>query len=311
MTSYFKQGASGPDFARAEVIRQALSDRAEDLFRLAWGDPVKASGKDWRARSSSARSMAMQGPKRGQWFDHTAGTGGDLLELVAIELCGLNSARDDFPSVLQEAARLCGIADGTTVDLSVLMAKRAAQQAQADLQAAAKAQRDARLVKALQARALPLSGSPAASYLASRGIDALPDGWQYLPPVSGLAVMHPHRPALVAWAVDAVGQVTGGQRVLILEDGSKAPEDPRKVAFGSIGGSPAHIPAKAAGGPLCIAEGPETAAAIAQVTGFEVWAVFGASGFASAPPALDRQVILCPDCDAPGSQAAEAFNARM
>jgi phage/plasmid primase-like uncharacterized protein len=307
MTRHFRRGVSAPDFAHAEAIRQALSDRAEDLFRQAWGEPIKAGGKDWRARSSSARSMVMQGPKRGQWFDHAAGTGGDLFELVAIELCGLSSAQGDFRRVLQEAARFCGMAEGESPDLSALVAKRAAQEAEGKRQAAADAQRKARLVKALQARALPLSGSPAASYLAARGIEALPDGWCYLPPVPGVGVLHPERPALVAWAIDATGEVTGGQRVLILEDGSKAPEDTRKPAFGSIGGSPARIPARVAGGPLCIAEGPETAAAIAQATGFEVWAVFGASGFASAPAPLDRQVILCPDCDAPDSPAAEAF----
>ena len=295
------------DAARTEAIRQALSDRAEDLFRLVWGEPARASGRDWRARESSARSMVMQGPKRGQWFDHTAGTGGDLLDLVAIELCGLNSARDDFPRVLHEAAAFCGIANDASLDLSALMGRKAEREAKSALEAAAKAQSDAQLVKALQARSEPLSGSPAASYLASRGIDVMPEGWSYLPPIHGLGVMHPHRPALVAWAVDAAGQVTGGQRVLILEDGSKAPEDPRKFSFCSIGGSPAQIPAKVTGGPLCIAEGPETAAAIAQATGFEVWAVLSVSSFRAAPAPLDRQVILCPDCDAPGSPAAEAF----
>ncbi|MEN8935747.1 MAG: toprim domain-containing protein [Planktotalea arctica] len=295
--------------ARAEAIRQALSDRAEDLFRLAWGEPTKANGRHWRARETSARSMVVQGPKRGQWFDHTAGTGGDLLDLVAIELCGLNSARDDFPRVLQEAAKFCGITDNENIDLSALMVRKAEREAKSALEAASKAQSDAQLIKALQARALPLSGSPAASYLASRGIDVMPEGWSYLPPIHGLGVLSPHRPALVAWAVDAAGQVTGGQRVLILNDGSKAPEDPRKPAFGTIGGSPARIPARVEGGPLCIAEGPETAAAIAQATGFEVWAVFGASGFATAPPPLDRQVIFCPDQDATDSPAAKAFDA--
>ena len=302
-------GFSASDGARAELIRQALLDRAEDIFTLAWGKPVKARGADWRASSGSSRSMAMQGPKRGQWFDHSAGTGGDLLDLVAAELCGLSSARDDFPRVLDEAARFCGLVQGKLPDLSALMANKAAREAEGARQEAAQALSRARLVETLQARVKPLEGSPAASYLAARGIDALPGGWGYLPPVPGLSVMHPHRPALVAWAVDASGQVTGGQRILICEDGSKAPEDTRKPAFGAIGGSPARIPARVAGGPLCIAEGPETAAAIAQATGFEAWAVFGASGFASAPARLDVKVILCPDRDAPGSPAAKAFEA--
>lgn len=303
---------SRPELNR-DAVRYALQEKAEELFRLAWGEPEKASTKNWRPKTNrkekvSARSMAMRGRKRGQWFDHKAGIGGDLFDLVAVELCGLGSAQEDFPRVLQEAARFCGMAEGQSIDLEALTARKAAQRAEEARQEAADTKRKAALVKAIQARSEPLTGSPAATYLKARGIDALPEGWTYLPPVPGLGVPHPEKPALVAWAIDTDGTVTGGQRILINEDGGKAGLDPRKFSFGSISGSPARIAAKAEGGPLCIAEGPETAAAIAQATGFEVWAVFGAGQFATAPAPLDRQVILCPDRDAPGSQAAEAFN---
>lgn len=303
---------SRPELSR-DAVRCALQEKAEELFRLAWGEPEKASTKNWRPKTNrkgkvSARSMAMRGRKRGQWFDHKAGTGGDLFDLVAVELCGLGSAQEDFPRVLQEAARFCGMAEGQSIDLEALTARKAAQRAEEARQEAADAKRKAALVKALRTRSEPLTGSPAAAYLKARGIEGLPEGWSYLPPVPGLHVMHPEKPALVAWAIDADGTVTGGQRVLITEDGGKAKADTRKPAFGSISGSPARITAQAEGGPLCIAEGPETAAAIAQATGFEVWAVFGAGQFATAPAPLDRQVILCPDRDAPDSPAAEAFN---
>jgi hypothetical protein len=273
-----------------DTVKFALKDRAEDLFRNVWGDHKKSTGKDWRARSSSGRSMVMRGAKRGQWFDHKAALSGDILDFFAVELCGLSKAADDFPRVLREAAAYCGIADGPSPDLDFMRARKATQDAEGAKQVAREVKSKAILVKALQARAEPLAGSPAAAYLASRGIHALPEMWSYLPPLRGLGVLSPHRPSLVAWAVDAAGQVTGGQRVLILEDGSKAPEEPRRVAFGSIGGSAAKIPAQVEAGPLCIAEGPETAAAIAQATGLEVWAVFGVSGFASAPAPLDRQI---------------------
>jgi hypothetical protein len=117
-----------------------------------------------------------------------------------------------------------------------------------------------------------------------------------------------NRAALIAWATDDQGQVKGGQRILILPDGSKAPEPVRKPSFAKIGGYPARIPATIEGGPLMVCEGPETAASIAQATGFEVWAVFGVGQFVSAPIPLGRQVILCPDRDAPGSSAAVAFD---
>jgi putative DNA primase/helicase len=293
-----------------ETIRQALLDRAEDLFRQAWGEPEKAGAKDWRAKSSSARSMVMRGPKRGIWRDHKANDGGDLLDFFAIEFCGLTAARDDFPRVIDEAARWCGLSLDAPIDLSALDARKAAREAQGEAEAAKDAQIKAALVKALQARSEALSGSPAAAYLAARGITSLPSGWRYLPPAPGLGVRHPDRAALMVPAIDDMGVVRGGQRILILPDGSKAPEDPRKPAFGSIGGFPARIPADkitAENSALMICEGPETAAAIAQATGFETWAVFGVSGFASAPAPIGRKVVFCPDQDAAGSPAADNF----
>ncbi|MBC7739549.1 MAG: toprim domain-containing protein, partial [Candidatus Saccharibacteria bacterium] len=193
------------------------------------------------------------------------------------------------------------------VDLSALAARGAAREAQAAREAAEDARKDAALIAALQARAVALPGSPAAAYLATRGISYLPPSWSYLAPVPGVGMMSADRAALVAWATDDQGRVKGGQRILILSDGSKVPEATRKPAFGKIGGYPARILAAIEGGPLVVCEGPETAASIAQATGFEVWAVFGVGQFISAPVPLGRQVVFCPDRDAPGSPAAIAF----
>ena len=292
-----------------EVIRQALQDRADDLFRQAWGEPEKPGARQWRAKTSSARSMLMTGTKRGMWRDHKSGAGGDVVDFFAVEFCGLDGARDDFGRVMDEAAQWCGLGVCDVVDLSALAARGAAREAQAAREAAEDARRDVALIEALQARAEALPGSPAAAYLATRGISSLPPSWSYLPPVPGVGVMGADRAALVAWATDDSGAVKGGQRILISPDGSKAPEAIRKPAFGKIGGYPARIPAAIEGGPLVVCEGPETAASIAQATGFEVWAVFGVGQFVSAPVPLGRQVVFCPDRDAPGSPAAAAFGA--
>jgi hypothetical protein len=293
----------------AQVVKEAVIDRAEELFRLAWGEPQRPAARQWRARDGSARAMWMQGPKRGKWHDFKSGAGGDVLELVAVEFCGLSSAKDDFPRVLDEAARLCGIAKDEAPSLAQLEARKAERKRVADAAQEAEDAQRAATVAGLQARAQDAAQSPAAAYLRGRGIDALPAGpLAYLPPVPGMAVLHPHRPALVVWAQDDFGRVMGGQRILICEDGSKAPEDPRKPSFGKISGFPARFPARVENSPLCIAEGPETALAIWQATGFEVWAVLSVNFFETAPAPLDRQVILCPDCDAPDSPAAKAFD---
>ena len=323
--SFMSAGASSPErygtpIGRldSDAIKEAAIAQADTLFRRAWGEPLKPSAGEWRAKESSALAMRMRGPKRGQWRDYKRGIGGDVLELVAIELLGLPSAASDFPRVLEETARLVSFT--ARENYPELQARketrlRGAQEAQE-----AETARKAALVANLQGKALEAAQSPAQAYLRGRGIDVLPAGSvAYLPPVPGLPVLHPHRAALVVWARDDAGRVMGGQRVLICEDGSKAPEDPRKPSFGSIAGYPARFPQcrkttapgnagkGGKGPPLYIAEGPETALAIWQATGAEVWAVFGADFFAKAPAPQGRPVILCPDCDAPGSPAAEAF----
>ncbi len=290
---------------RSEIKEVAIG-RADYLFRQAWGDPVKPGALEWRARESSACSMQMHGAKRGLWKDHKSGAGGDILDFIAVQYLGLSAARDNFPNVLTETARLCGI-DDRAPNLSDLPARRAAREAAEQAQENREAKAKAELVRALVAASKPLRGTPAASYLARRGIDELPPGMAYLPPVPGTSVLHPTAPALVAWATDDAGNIRGGQRILISPDGSPAPIDPRKPAFGSIAGFPCRIPAKVSGGALVVCEGPETAASVWMATGLETWAVFGAGQFETAPLPRDRRVILCPDRDAPDSPAATAF----
>ena len=51
-----------------DAVREALIDRAEALFVLAWGEPARQGGREWRARANDALSMQMQGADRGKWF---------------------------------------------------------------------------------------------------------------------------------------------------------------------------------------------------------------------------------------------------
>lgn len=293
----------------ATQIKDALIDRAESLFREAWGEPEKPSARHWRARDSSARWMDMQA-QRGRWQDHKTGDKGDILDFFAVQFCGLKAARDDFPRVLAEAARWAGIDAAEPFDRAELEARQAARRIEAEATEKAEARAKAATVAKLRQQAQAMPGSPAAAYLAGRGIapESWPETVAYLPPVKSCkGVRSPDRAALVVWATDDAGNVMGGQRVLILADGSKAPEDKRKPAFGAIAGYPARFPARIEGGPLCVAEGPETALAIWQATGFEVWAVWGASGFEPAPVPTGRKVVFCPDRDASDSPARRAF----
>lgn len=290
----------------AEQVRAALNERAEDVFRLVWGEPERQSAAEWRVKGQTSRSMVMRGAKRGLWRDHKAGTGGSLLDLVAVEMLGLETARQDFPRVLDEAARFCGLSPDATIDATILEARREAQRARQAAEEADDAARRRRLVAETRARCEPVAGSPAETYLRSRGISVMPPGWSYCPALTDLKVKNASHPALVAWGQDDDGNVTGGQRILIDATGAPAEVEVRKPGLGKIAGSPARL-GVGSEGPIVIAEGPETAAAIWQTTGLETWAVFGVSGFGSVTLPQGRDVILCPDADAPGSPAAEAF----
>ena len=101
--------ASRPQIS-VDAVREALRARADDLFRDAFGPPVRPNAPEWRAKANEGVAMQMRGEKRGLWRDHSAGVGGDLFDLAARVLCGLDSAKNDFPRVLREAAGWAGVA---------------------------------------------------------------------------------------------------------------------------------------------------------------------------------------------------------
>ena len=301
-----------------DAVREALRARADDLFRDAFGPPVRPGAAEWRAKANEGIAMQMRGERRGLWRDHTAGIGGDPFDLAARILCGLDSAKNDFPRVLREAAGWAGIAPGYVPNPERVAALRKERERAAAAEDAQVAVQRATLVREFAARAVPAAGTPAAIYLAGRGFRDMPaEGLAYLPPVQDVANAHPdipivrpHSAALVVWATDAEGRIQGGQRILIDTDGTKVDAPNRKPNFANVKGFPGRFPARdaeLAKGPLIVAEGPESALAAWEATGLETWTVFGVGGFASAPLPEGRSIILAPDRDAPESTAGRAF----
>ena len=300
----------------AGQVRAALRAHAEELFRAAFGPPANPRGHQWRARSRASIAMSMRGETRGCWTDHAGDARGDLFDLVAATRCGLTSAKSDFPKVLEEAARMTGQATGSEPWRG--FAKPIQQDAP---QGARDGSGDddegnawaAALVVALIDHIRPATGTPAAAYLARRGVTDLPEtGMGWLPPVPDVPVRERWRAALLVWGLNGTGWPTGGQRILLTPDGfppDDAKDDVKKPSFGKIGGSPARFLSRTGkrDAPLVVAEGPESALSIRQATGLESWAVFGVGGFGGAPLPTGRTVILAPDRDARGSKAARAF----
>lgn len=288
----------------ADAVRPELAKRAEDLFEKAFGPPERRTGNVWRAKEDAAIAMTMKGKKRGLWFDHSADQGGDLFDLVAILFCGLQSARQDFPKVVTEAARITSITDSTVAHSG---SYEPGSKREADQDARKQAYRKM-LVTVLGSVSRPIDRTPAQAYLNSRGMTAWPaESLSFTPPVPQLYVRHPEHAALVVWGTDEAGQRQGGQRILINADGTRAQCDVAKPAFGALAGYPARFPARIDSNRLIAAEGPETALSLWLATGVETWALFGASFFSRAPFPTDRPVVLAPDQDAPDSKAGRAF----
>ncbi|WP_170565641.1 type IV secretory system conjugative DNA transfer family protein [Ruegeria atlantica] len=303
----------------ANEVREAFDPHIEAFFRAWYGEPARPGSGDWRPKDRNSFSLQMKGPKRGCWYDHSAGKGGTILDLVAVKLCNLPNAGADFPRVLEAAADYAGFSPSKETPKT----RKARKQRKEERDSAARAEEQrkddetAMLVLALRGLAQPVAGSLAETYLAGRhitnwpetGLAALPALGTLLPAPLRLHVYNPEYPALLIWAADERGIVTGGQRILLDDAGRAVPVTPGKPSFGMLAGRPARFPARTgtAADPLFVAEGPETALTLWQTTGHECWAVFGVSFWRSAHLPTDRDVILVPDRDAASSPAGKAF----
>jgi hypothetical protein len=92
-------------------LRRRLNDRVADVARELLGEPNKAlsSRQQLRIGRNGSVSVELDGEKRGQWYDHEVGEGGDMLDLVARSIGKSARSKDDFPMVLAESRRLVGM----------------------------------------------------------------------------------------------------------------------------------------------------------------------------------------------------------
>lgn len=135
--------------------------------------PGRREGREWVALSTrqggqwgDSLKIQLDGAERGVWAHFAGGKAGDILDLVAYVLYGGDKKR----AFAWALARL-GYRDGKAPDpRRVAQAKKdhARRQAKAEAERADRAKRARGLWLAGQAR---LAGTPAAAYLAGRGID--------------------------------------------------------------------------------------------------------------------------------------------
>lgn len=169
-------------------------------------------------------------------------------------------------------------------------------------------------VQALQiwCEARPAAGTPAETYLRSRGIVmTMPTTLRFHPSLK--------HPLGVAWPA-LVGLVTLGNRnvpvavhrTFLARDGKgKAPLAVNKMMLGPCRGGAVRLASLVTTVPLMIGEGIETCLAAMQATGSPVWAALSTSGLRSLElPGDVRDVTILADGDPPGEAAAVTAAAR-
>lgn len=159
--------------------------------------------------------------------------------------------------------------------------------------------------RAIWRQAVPIKGTPAETYLRSRGlICALPESLRFARLTYGKR--GPQHPCLIALAASADNQVTGIQRTYLNASGTgKASVPKQKLSLGRIRGSAIRLAPAAA--EMVICEGIEDGLTLQQELGTATWVSAGVGNLkAMELPAGVRSVIIGADADDSGEAGARA-----
>ncbi len=157
---------------------------------------------------------------------------------------------------------------------------------------------------------LPAFGTPAETYLRSRGL-------HLSPPVSlrfHAGLKHPAGstcPAMIALVTRGTDDAPLAiHRTFLAWDGaSKAPVAPQRMLLGPCRGGAVRL--AEVDDELGVSEGIESGLSVQQATGLPVWAALSTSGLTGlVMPARVRRIVILADGDEPGEKAAQTAAAR-
>lgn len=298
-------------------IARMLGDSAEAIAREFFPNGRKV-GAEWRVGSLAGepgQSLAVRiaGDKRGVWADFAAGVGGDMLELVAQARYG-----GDKGQALRWARAFLGLTDRAAPEgAAPPPPPPRAPPSEVSRSFAGKA-------RAMWLGGHPLGGTPAAAYLANRGIGLValgrtPQALRFRPDAF-CSERQATAPAMLG-AITRGGTIIGCHRTFL----ERGPADrwlkaritaPKKV-LGQVGGGFIPLWRGASGKPireapeddtLAIAEGIEDALTIAlHMPEWRVIAAVSVGNMANLvlPTAL-RDVVFCWDRDGDNPGVARA-----
>ena len=272
-------------------VAAMLASRMSELATHLCGEPTERGRDTWRYRRKGSLAVVVQGAKRGSWFDHEAGQGGDALGFIA--------HLDGKP--MREAYRWA--LGWLGVDPHGWTPERP-ERPVAPPESKIEASKTLAMAQRIWVEAAPAAGTVVETYLASRGLvlqDAAPIRFH------GSCPRGPERlPAMVALMVSpATGEAAGVHRTFLRPDGSGKADGKAKMMAGHSGVI-CLTPPRDVGNVLGVAEGIETSLAVMQRGGWRpVWAATSAGSIA-AFPVLPRigTLHLFADADMAGLNAA-------
>lgn len=283
----------------------------------------RKDGPEWRVGSLAGepgQSLAVRitGAKAGVWQDFASGEGGDALDLAAAVLFG-----GDTGEAMKWARRWLGLGNATTGPVAPIRRTPESARDVPDPEAAAK--RRKALALFAEARE-PITATPAAAYLAARGIDLaelgrVPRSLRFHSACWSREAGGP-LPAMLAAITGPGGEHVATHRTYLAQrpDGTwgKAPLRDPKLTLGSYSGGTIRLWRGASGRPLAeaepgetvaLAEGIETALSVALAA--PELRVVSAVSSANMPkvelPLAVSTVILCADNDGDNAKTAKAL----
>ncbi|MGF1500476.1 MAG: toprim domain-containing protein, partial [Paracoccaceae bacterium] len=249
-------------------------------------------------RNTGSCVITLRGAHAGDWIDFDGNHGGGPISAIE-EATGL-----DGRALIACAAEIAGVTPGAPERRAPATPPTPKRDATWEI---------AHILSSAQ----PLAGTPAADYLAGRGLDV---------PAEADLLFHPDLahyetktgyPALVGQVRDRNGDVIGLHRTWLSAepDGSirKAPLDKAKKMLGRVASGAVRL--APIGDRLALSEGIETGlAAMTACPDLPVWATLSTSGLEQVelPPAATRIVILADnDASGAGLRAADAAARRL
>ena len=272
----------------------------------------RKQGGEWRLaniqgdppRKAGSCVITLRGEHAGDWIDFDGGRGGGPLDTLrhATKLSGR--------ALLARAAELAGCSPDTPNRQQRKPAARAPERDTA---------RDA---AAIRQGAVPITATPAETYLRQRGLRA-PAGADLLfrPDLMHWATGTRH-PAMIGVVRNRAGEPMAAVHRTYLrvdpgtpEQVGKAPVDKPRMMLGKTGGGAVRLAPIPDDGVLGLSEGIETGlAAMTACPALAVWATLSTSGLEQAQlPPEARRIIILADHDASGAgmRAAEAAARRF